>query len=404
MKPGASDADGRSRFIQPVPLVRNLVGDGTMLELRIDRGSKRLREGARTFLLVAPGQASPVIQAHTPVFVGNGLYAPEHGVDDFAGLDLRGRPVLVTATPPDSVALARLPEAVGRMYGDPAEAQYRRMRDIIDRGAAAILLVPDRWLVAEWDAMSALRRRLAYGPAEEYPGHILESPIPIALLHGDLVDHLFLGRPYHPISHVGRYGTFELDGVALGLDIDVRREPRVTENVVGILPGRDRRLRDEYVLVSAQLGGHAQNEGRGSSTEEDAAACGALLGAARAVARKPPRRSVLFVLFVAEGGGVLGPLHLLAHPPVPREYIVAAIHVGKVGLVRSRLVGARGAHLAGAARTGDRGRRPARRDRGPDDQSRCQLLQGYAERDLPRRGHPVDAGHDRGCTDALGSL
>jgi hypothetical protein len=217
------------------------------------------------------------------------------------------------------------------VYADPAEAQQRRMRDIIDRGASAILLVPDRWLVAEWDAMSGLRRRLAYGPAEEYPGHILESPVPIALLHADLVDRLFLGRPYHPISHVGRYGTFELGGVALGLDIDVRREPRVTVNVVGILPGRDRTLRDQYVVVSAQLGGLGRDEASSPSAEEDAAACAALLGAAREVARKPPRRSVLFVLFVAEGGGVLGPLHLLAHSPVPRESIVAAIHVGKVG-------------------------------------------------------------------------
>jgi len=329
VQPGATDRDGKARFVQPVPLIRNLVGDHTALELTRKGVTKRIQEGARSFLLVAPGQAGAVIADRTPVFVGNGIHAPEYGVDELAGLDLVGRPVLITATPPDSSALAGLPLPVREAYADPAAAQHRRMSDLIERGAAAILLVPDRWLMDEWDAMSAMRRRLDYGPSERYPGHVLRSPVPIVLLHADLVDRLFLGRGYHPISHVGRYRSFGLDGVTVRLDVDVRGEPRVTANVIGLVPGLDPELRDQYVIVSAQLDG----AGRAGVTDasEDAAACAALLEVAAAVRRERPKRSVLFVFFVVEGGGVWGSLHLLAHPPVPREDVAAAIHVGSVG-------------------------------------------------------------------------
>ena len=327
--PGVQEPEGHPGFLQPVPLIRNLVGDGSMLEVTTARGTKRVPEGRRTFLLIAPGKAGQAVPSRPPVFVGNGIHAPEHGVDDLAGLDLAGRPVLMTATPPDPKALAAMPDEVRSLYSDSDAAQYRRMSDLIDRGAAFVLLVPERWLLDEWDAMSAMRRRLDYAPVEQYGGQILQSPIPIVLIHADLVDWLFIGRSYHPISHVGTYGSFEIDGFSIGLEIDVRREPRVTANVLGVVPGDDRTLRDEYVIVSAQLDGASSDDK--SVAVEDAAACAALLEVAGAIARERPRRSVLLVFSIVEGGGAWGSLHLMAHLPVPREAVAAAIHVKRVG-------------------------------------------------------------------------
>lgn len=329
VEPGTTGPDARRGFLQPVPLLRSQVGDGTWLEVGKGGITRRIREGKRTFLLVSPGRAGSTFRASAPVFVGRGIHAPEHGVDDLAGLDLTGRPALITATPPDSAELALLPGPVRVMYADPVEAQHRRMADLVARGVAAILLVPERWLAEEWDAIRAMRRRPGYAAVEPYPGFLLESPVPIALLHVDLVDGLFLGRDYHPISHAGRYRPFELDDLEIGLEVDVRREPRVTANVIGSIPGDGRLLKDEYVIVSAQLDGY--EGGLPGTLAEDAAACAALLEVARTVARERPKRSVLFVFFIVEAGGVWGSLHLLAHPPVPLGSVVAAIHVGGVG-------------------------------------------------------------------------
>lgn len=324
--PGVESPEGVPGFIQPVPLVRDLVGDDTSLDLEIGGKGKRLPEGPRTFLLVAPGEAGHLMEARPPVFVGNGLHAPEYGVDDFAGLDLSGRGVMVTAAPPDSAALAQLPEPVRAMYADPGEAQRRRMGDIIDRGAAAIFLLPSRWLMDEWDAVSAEGSRPLYRPTEPYPGHVLRSPIPIALLHADLVDRIFLGREYHPISHVGQYRTFEIEDLSLRLYVDVRRDPLVTANVVGFVPGSDPALKGEYVVVSAQLDGDGADAWGPSSW--DAAAAAAVLEVARSIGRTPTKRSVMFAIFIGDEGGIWGSLHLLTHAPVPPGAIVAEIHVG----------------------------------------------------------------------------
>lgn len=329
--PAGTMGTDEGSYFQPVPLERNRIGEGTALVLRTSKGTKRLPYGRRTFLLLAPGQGSRAMAARPPVFVGNGLHAPEYGVDDLAGLDLKGRAVLLTATPPGPAELAGLPEPVRRAYADPATAQLRRLRDIIERGAAAILLLPDRWLIDEWDQVSAQRHQLDYSLVGSAASEGPASPIPAAVLHADLVDRLFLGRGYHPISHVGRYHTFELSGISLRLEVDIRREPLKTANVIGVVPGRDRSLRHQYVLVSAHLDGLGRDGDRIFFGANDAAACAALLEAAAAIAKHPPRRSVLFVLFTAEEGGSWGSRYFLAHSPVPPDAVVAAIQLGQLG-------------------------------------------------------------------------
>ena len=349
VQPGARAADAPT-FLQSVPLVRNRVGPGTVLELRTPRGTRLLPHNQRTFLLLATGSKGKA-EARAPVYIGNGLHVPEHGVDDLAGLDLVGRAVLMSASPPAAAELARLPEAVRKLYAEPRSAQLRRLRDVVERGAAAILLLPDRWMIDDWDAVSAIRNRLEYGPIGQYPGDV-ESPIPAAVLHADLVDRLFLGRPYHPISHAGEYRTFELEDIGLRLATDLRREPITSANVIGIVPGRDGKLRDEYVVVSAQLDG----PGPGSEKYRDtraASAPAALLEVAAALAADPPRRSVLFALFTAEAGGGWGSTHFMAHPSVAPGEIVAAIHVAALshGSGEARAVTAFAApSLVGAAR------------------------------------------------------
>ena len=330
VRPGARDARGAATWYQPLAMVRQRVGPGTVVELRTDGKLARLPHGQRTFLLLAAGRAAPAAALRPPVFVGNAVHAPAYGLDDFAGLDLSGRPVLVTAFPPRAAELARAPAPVRAAYADPKAAQMRRLRDIGAARASTILLLPDRWLADEWDELSAERRRLDYEPVERPPSADSLPPIPVAMLHADLVDRLFVGRGYHPISHAGRYHTFELSDVALRLLVDIRREPFATANVVGLVPGRDRVLRREYVVVSARLDGQGREGERILRDAGDAAACAALLRVARGVAAHPPRRSVLIVLFTAEQPGRWGSRHFLAHlpPPISRRDIVAAIDVG----------------------------------------------------------------------------
>lgn len=327
------DAPGAAAggYYQAIRMVRQRLGAGTALELRAGGRTSRVPHGTRTFLLLAPGDGARATPLRPPVFVGAGLHAPEHGVDDLAGLDLAGRVALITALPPRADELAHLPRAVARLYETPGAAQPRRFGDLVRRGATGILLLPDRWLVDGWEMVSAKQRQPYYHPAEPLPGMEPDPPVPVALLHADLVDRLFLDRGYHPISHAGRYHTFVLDDIALRLIPDARTDSFVVANVVGIVRGRDPKLRGEYVVVGARLDGDGAEGGRTLPGAQDAAACAALLEAAAAMAASPPRRSVVFVLFTAEAGGRWGSRYFVQHPPLAGGRIVAAIDVGDVG-------------------------------------------------------------------------
>lgn len=322
---------GRARYYQAIRMVRQRIGTATRLEIRAGGSTSPVPHGPSTFLLLAAGNGGGAMASLPPVFVGNGLHAPEYGVDDLAGLDLTGRVALVTALPPRAADLARLPAPVAGMYATPGSAQRRRFGDVVQGGAAAILLVPDRWLMDEWDIVSAKQRQLYYHAADPLPGAEPEPPIPMALLHADLVDRFFVDRGYHPISHAGRYHTFTLNDIAVRLVLDVQSDSFTAANVVGVVRGRDRSLRDEYIVVAAQLDGEGKEGELVLAGAQDAAACAALLEAAAATAVSPPRRSVLFVLFTAEAGGRWGSRSFLAHPLAAHGRMVAAIDVGHVG-------------------------------------------------------------------------
>ena len=103
----------------------------------------------------------------------------------------------------------------------------------------------------------------------------------------------------------------------------------VTTNVVGIIRGRDRKLRKETILLSAHLDHLGVREGMTgdnifNGADDDASGVTAVLELARALSRgRTPRRTVVFALFGSEEIGGYGARYFQEHPPVPFESLVA---------------------------------------------------------------------------------
>jgi hypothetical protein len=112
-----------------------------------------------------------------------------------------------------------------------------------------------------------------------------------------------------------------------------------TRNVIGVLPGRDPRLKQEVVLLSAHLDhlGTAPEEAVAgdaifNGADDDASGCAAVLELARALARgRRPRRTVIFAFFGSEELGGFGDRYFLEHPPVPLDTIVANLEFEMIG-------------------------------------------------------------------------
>jgi Zn-dependent M28 family amino/carboxypeptidase len=107
--------------------------------------------------------------------------------------------------------------------------------------------------------------------------------------------------------------------------------------VIGIIRGRDRRLRHETVLLSAHLDHLGTREGMAgdnifNGADDDASGVTAVLELARALSRgRTPRRTVVFALFGSEEIGGQGSKYFQEHPPVPLESFVANLQFEMIG-------------------------------------------------------------------------
>jgi Zn-dependent M28 family amino/carboxypeptidase len=110
-----------------------------------------------------------------------------------------------------------------------------------------------------------------------------------------------------------------------------------TRNVIAFLPGRDPKLKDEVILLTAHLdhlgvGKPVNGDEIYNGADDDASGCVAVLQFARALAAgKAPKRTVYFVFFGSEETGGQGDQYFLEHPPVPLKDIVANLEFEMIG-------------------------------------------------------------------------
>ncbi len=324
--------DDEPFYRQAVPLVRVDFRSGAKLRLR-DAESETTMVAGDGFEVLYPGRADAVVPAAPPVFIGFGIHAPELGWDDFQGLDLRGRIAMYIPGLPDADQTPQLPDEVRAMFADRYEADRHTMAELLRRGAAGVLVIPDGVMLEGWD--SVLRARPTLLPTESYGLEVLaDLPVPGLLAHPSLVDRLITRRGYDPFAREGAYRTLELETVELALELQVRRQPTGSANLLALVPGSDPQLRNEYVVLGAHLDHLGMRAGViYNGANDDASGSAAVLEIARALALHPPARSVIIALFTAEEVGRYGSLHFVQHPVVPLHRIVADVQLDQLGRV-----------------------------------------------------------------------
>jgi hypothetical protein len=268
------------------------------------------------------------------VFAGYGITAPAVGYDDYAGLEVGGRIVLVMTGEPRE----QDPQGPFR----PAEHfHYTELRHKVlnarEHGARGIIVVenparpdpglrPLRGTTPAWGIVAIGATR---GVAD---GLLAPSGQDLASLATSI------DRALAPASRT-------LASVTVTLRVSLVRERGETANVIGFLPGTDPGLRDEALV----LGAHYDHLGRGSpvslepthadaihpGADDNASGTAVVVGLAEAFARAGgARRGLVFALFSAEEVGLLGSGHYVRQPPVPVERTVAMANFDMVGRMR----------------------------------------------------------------------
>jgi Zn-dependent M28 family amino/carboxypeptidase len=134
--------------------------------------------------------------------------------------------------------------------------------------------------------------------------------------------------------------------------VNAENAPQASWNVAGLLPGRDAKLRDETVLVTAHydhLG--VQNGKLYGGANDNASGVAAMLEVARLLAARPPGRSVLFVAFGSEEQLMLGSYHYVANPLRPLDRTIAVLNLDMIGRNEEHTPESAGAYELTAARS-----------------------------------------------------
>lgn len=313
-------------------LETRLVAGSASLTLHRDDVSETLRFGEDFIRFGGFGAVDESVTAPL-VFVGFGITAPEYCHDDFAGVDIAGKILVVlTGAPPHFANDQRA------FYSSSVGKQVRAV-DLDAVGILTIRTPVDRERLS-WPRMLAaagspdMRWIDAHGtPRDAYPE--LSGD---AMLSDSGAERLFAlaGRelPLLFEQHgAGKTGSFDL-GVSATVSRKSEQRRVSSPNVLGLLRGSDHRLRDEYLIYSA----HLDHLGTLTSGDEDeihngaydnAAGVASVLEIARAMARmkKAPRRSIIFSALTAEEMGLQGSDYLAHNMPVPIRQVVANINI-----------------------------------------------------------------------------
>ncbi len=326
-------------YFQPFGLAAGLtVGEQNSLSLRSGVRTVQLGLGKSYYPLAVspdeiPSEPSVVLRNVPLVFAGYGLSVPALAYDDYAGIDVSGKAVLVFSHEPQEH------DSNSRFNGTrpvPQSTLQAKATAARTRGAIALLVVSDPTHRTD-DGNYAL-----FGMDPEAESH----GIPILRVRREEVQVLI--------------DAWDLDAVARNIDRDLvprsrlldatvdyvqqfSLNRRVVRNVIGILPGSDPALAGEAIVVGAHYD-HVGLGGRFSVTPErtgeihngaddNASGTAAIIEMARAAVRQRARfpRTMIFMAFAGEERGLLGSAHYVANPVVPLSRTVAMLNLDMVG-------------------------------------------------------------------------
>ena len=274
------------------------------------------------------------------VFAGYGITAPEYNYDDYAGLDVKDKIVLILRHEPQefdekSVFDGKLYTAHAQIFAKAANAKMH--------GARAILLVND--VAAHPGDPDQLEKfGVTAGPGNagiDFVQVKAETADKWLGLSGKTLEGLEAG-----INKTLKPASFALpDGFRLELNVDVERENKTVHNVAGYLPGET----DEYVI----LGAHYDHLGLGEQftlapsqvgtvhpgADDNASGTAGVLELAHWFEGQPKhKRGILFLAFAGEELGLLGSSYYANHPDLPLGKAVTMVNMDMIGRLRDNKV------------------------------------------------------------------
>jgi Zn-dependent M28 family amino/carboxypeptidase len=333
LEPGGDLKDGQRAWTQAVPLTRAEISGTPKFSLSVAGQTQNLTQGEEISVRASLDGSKSVALANLPlVFCGYGVKAPERKWDDFKGVDLHGKIMVVLINDPD------FETGVGD-FGGKAMTYYGRWtykyEEGARQGAAGILIVHETdpaaygWATVKnsnTNTMFDIVRKNAQSEHTKVEGWIQR----------DLAVDLFkrAGLDFEALKKQAQTREFKpvtLKGSTFSADFAVDQSVITSQNILGRVVGSKRP--DEVIIYTAHWDhlGIGAPDAKGdkiyNGAVDNATGTAALIELGRAFAHGPkPERSVVFLNVTAEEKGLLGSEYYAANPLYPLAKTVADIN------------------------------------------------------------------------------
>jgi len=336
LKPGGTEG-----YRQTFPVITG-VKVGAKTRMQITRGSHAKKAEAVPGDLFTPfGFSEDGMADGEVVFGGYGITAPELNYDDYAGVDVTDKIVLVMTHEPRE-------QDEKSPFRDPNAYRYTEVRyktiNAREHGARAIIIVedplshrgePEELFAIRGVAGGSRAGILAINARRQVADRLLKPTGKTVIQLQREID-----RTLHPLS-------LPIPGVRVAIQVELIEERGTAANIIGVLPGSDPALRETAIVVGA----HYDHLGFGGEyslapsrygeihpgADDNASGTAGLILLAKAFARHSgAKRTLVFAAFSAEELGIVGSSHYATSPTLPLQKTVAMVNLDMIGRLRNR--------------------------------------------------------------------
>ena len=327
LEPGIGDS-----FLQAVPAIEIRTTPDPVMQVRGTRGQVVLRNADDYVVWTRRPVPESRVTGAELVFAGYGIVAPEYDWNDYAGLDVRGKIVLVLVNDPGYATQDP------SLFTGTAMTYYGRwtykFEEAVRQGAAGLLVIHETAPAGyPWD----VPRNGAGQP--QFDLRIADYEAQRLALEGWITHEAatrvleLAGENYAALKDAAARRGFQARPLGLSASVGVRNDvsERTSYNVVGLLRGRA--SPDEAFVYTAHWDHLGIKPGEGDTVfngaADNATGVAALieLGRVFAATRPRPRRSVLFVAVTLEESGLLGSQYFAEHLPIPAARIAGGLNM-----------------------------------------------------------------------------
>jgi Zn-dependent M28 family amino/carboxypeptidase len=335
LKPGNPNGS----YTQEVPLA----GVTTVPTASFTAGGKTTTLKFPDDYVASSARLQPEVKAENTdvVFVGYGIVAPEYGWDDYKGVDVRGKTILMLINDPPIPDPADPAKLDPKMFKGRAMTYYGRWtykyEIAAQKGAVAAVIIHETepaaypysvvktsWAKENFEIDAANKNMDAVPVRSWITLDVAKKLLADSGQDFDALKKAAITKEFHPVS-IGAKANFDLKQTVRSFK---------SRNVVGKMDGSDPKLSNDWVLYTAHwdhLGRHEELKGDKifNGAVDNASGVAGLIDLAAAHAKLNPatKRSVLFIATTAEEAGLLGAKYYAQHPLYPLEKTVADINM-----------------------------------------------------------------------------